>query len=72
MNEPRIELPEHPSKTQILHAAMCAGNYSDRLLVEATKWREISHELYDQVDDICEKQKRFHNHTSESNVWVTR
>lgn len=62
MNEPRIDLPQNPSKTHILHAAICADNYSDWLLVEATRWRELSHDLYDQVDDITEKAKEMHQY----------
>jgi hypothetical protein len=47
-----IELPENPTRTQVLYAALCASNHSDRLLVEALQWRELSHELFEQVDEM--------------------
>lgn len=55
--EPVMDLPEGASRTEILHAAISADNFSDWLLVEATIWRERAHELFDQVDDLLEKQQ---------------
>ena len=57
MFEPVIRLPENPTKNQVLYAALCASNYSDQLMGEALKWREKSHELYEKVDEICEKHR---------------
>ena len=56
--EPVMDLPANASKTEVLHAAISADNFSDWLLVEATIWRERAHDLFDQVDDIMEKQKQ--------------
>lgn len=57
MIQPPMDLPEDATRTEILYAAICADNFCDWLLVEATIWRERAHELYDQVDDLMEKQK---------------
>jgi hypothetical protein len=58
MNEPIIELPERPTKTQVLHAAICADNHCDRLMVEALRWRERAHDLFDLADEMQGKGKR--------------
>jgi hypothetical protein len=60
--EPVMDLPENASKTEVLHAAISADNFSDWLLVEALIWRERAHDLFDQVDDIMEKQKQVMSH----------
>jgi hypothetical protein len=60
--EPVMDLPRNASRTEVLHAAISADNYSDWLLVEATIWRERAHDLFDQVDDLMEKQKAVMSH----------
>lgn len=55
--EPVMELPRNATRTEVLHAAISADNFSDWLMVEATIWRERAHDLFDQVDDLLEKQK---------------
>lgn len=60
--EPVMDLPANASRTEILHAAISADNFSDWLLVEATIWRERAHELFDQVDDLMEKQVEVMKH----------
>lgn len=62
MDEPRIDAPEDLSKTEILYAALCASTRSDRLMIEAQQWREISHDLFERVDDITEKAKVMHRY----------
>jgi hypothetical protein len=57
MIEPPMDLPDNATRTEILYAAICADNFCDWLLLEATIWRERAHELFDQVDDLMEKQK---------------
>jgi hypothetical protein len=61
-SEPVMDLPVNASKTEVLHAAISADTFSDWLLVEATIWRERAHDLFDQVDDIMEKQKQVMSH----------
>jgi len=60
--EPIMDLPRNATKTEVLHAAISADNFSDWLLVEAMIWRERAHDLFDQVDDVMEKQKLVMSH----------
>lgn len=55
---PIIELPEHPSTTQLIHAAISADNYCDKLMVEALQWRERAHDLFSRVDEMQEDRQR--------------
>lgn len=61
-SEPVMDLPRNATKTEVLHAAISADNFSDWLMVEAMIWRERAHDLFDQVDDIMEKQKQVMAH----------
>jgi hypothetical protein len=52
LTPPIIELPQNPTLTQVLYAAIAADNYSDKLMVEALIWRERSHDLFTKVDEM--------------------
>lgn len=60
--EPVMDLPRNATRTEVLHAAISADNFSDWLMVEAMIWRERAHDLFDQVDDLLEKQKSIMAH----------
>jgi hypothetical protein len=62
MIQPPMDLPDDATRTEILYAAICADNFSDWLLLEATFWRERAHDLFDQVDDLMEKQQLVMKH----------
>jgi hypothetical protein len=52
MADPILELPQNPTRTQVLHAAISADNHCDRLMVEALQWRERAHDLFDLADEM--------------------
>jgi hypothetical protein len=52
MDDPIIELPENPTKTEVLLAAAKAKNYADELQREVWQWRGMSEKLFDRADEM--------------------
>lgn len=56
--EPIVELPQNPTRAEVLRAAISADNHADRLKVEEERWRSMGRALFSRADAMRDRERQ--------------